>query len=108
MFVLEATPRVPSHPYGKRVLYVDEQMGVPLYVLAYDQQGRHYKSLFTLYGNPAFSPGNEQVRAPLWLGTSAINHASHEASVTVMKRIVLQKRVQEDLFTIGQLAQLAR
>ncbi len=108
MLVLEATPRVPSHPYGKRVLYVDEQMGVPLYVLAYDQQGRHYKTLFTLYGNPAFSPGNEQVRAPLWLGTSAVNHASHEASVTVMNRIVLQTRVQEDLFTIGQLAQLAR
>jgi Protein of unknown function (DUF1329) len=108
MFVVEATPRVPNHPYGKRVLYIDEQMGVPLYVLAYDPQGRHYKTLFTLYGNPAFSPGNEQVRAPLWLGTAAVNHASHEASVTAMNRVVVENRVQEDRFTVGQLAQLAR
>jgi hypothetical protein len=85
-----------------------EHMGVPLYVLAYDPQGRHYKTLFTLYGNPAFSPGNEQVRAPLWLGTAAVNHASHEASVTAMNRVVVENRVQEDRFTIGQLAQLAR
>jgi hypothetical protein len=90
------------------VLFIDEQMGVPLYVLAYDQQGRHYKTLFTLYANPAFSPGNEQVHAPLWFGTAAINHESHEASVTEMDRIVLQTGVQEDLFTVGQLAQLAR
>ncbi len=108
MLVLEATPRVPGHPYGKRVLYIDEQMGVPLYVLAYDPQGRHYKTLFTLYGNPAFSPGNEQARAPLWLGTAAVNHMNHEASVTEMNRVVLQNRVPEDRFTIGQLAQLAR
>ena len=108
MFVVEATPRVPNHPYGKRVLYIDEQMGVPLYVLAYDPHARHYKTLFTLYGNPAFSPGNEQVRAPLWLGTAAVNHASHEASVTAINRVVVENRVQEDRFTIGQLAQLAR
>jgi hypothetical protein len=108
MFVVEATPRVPGHPYGKRVLYIDEQMGVPLYVLAYDAQGRHYKTIFTVYGNPAFSPGNEQFREPLWLGFTAINHANHEASVTEMNRLVLKTRVQEDLFTIGQLAQLAR
>ncbi len=108
MLVLEATPKVPGHPYGKRVLYIDEQMGVPLYVLAYDQQGRHYKTIFTVYGNPAFSSGNEQVRAPLWLGFTAINHASHQTSVTEMNRLVLKTRVQEDLFTIGQLAQLAR
>ena len=108
MLVLEATPKMPRHPYGKRVLYVDEQMGVPLYVLAYDPQGRHYKTLFTIYGNPAYSPGNEQVHAPLWLGHSVVNHLNHEASIAEMNRIVLKTRVQEDLFTIGQLAQLAR
>jgi hypothetical protein len=77
-------------------------------VLAYDPQGRHFKTLFTLYGNPAFNPGNEHARAPLWLGTAAVNHARHESTVTEMNRVVLQGRVQEDLFTIGQLAQLAR
>jgi len=108
MLVLEGTPKVPHHPYGKRLLYIDEQMGVPAYVLAYDQQGRHYKTIFTVYGNPAFSPGNEHRREPLWLGHAAINHATREAAVTEMNRIVLQTRVQEDRFTIAQLAQLAR
>jgi hypothetical protein len=60
----------------------------------------------SIYGNPAFNPGNEQFHAPLWVGTAAVNHVSHEAAVTEMNRIVLQARVQEDLFTIGQLAQL--
>jgi hypothetical protein len=36
---------------------IEEQMGVPLYVLAYDHRGKHYKTIFTLYGNPAFNPG---------------------------------------------------
>jgi Protein of unknown function (DUF1329) len=108
MLLLEGTPKDPRHPYGKRVLYIDEQMGVPLYVLAYDRQGRHYKTIFTLYGNSAFSPGNEQVRAPLWLAYAAVNHETGRAVFSEMHRIVVDARVPENLFTIGQLVQLAR
>lgn len=108
LLVLEGTPRDPRHPYGRRVLYIDEQLGAPLYVLAYDREGKHYKTLFTLYGNPAFSPGNERVRAPLWLGYASINHESGRASFSEMHRIVVDTRVPEDLFAIGKLPQLAR
>jgi hypothetical protein len=83
-------------------------MGVPLYVLAYDQQGNHYKTIFTLYGNPTFSPGNEAARCPLWYGQAAINHDTGNATVTVMNRIVVDARVPDQLFTAGQLPQLAR
>ena len=108
MFLLESTPKDPGHPYAKRVLYIDEQMGVPLYVLVYDYQGRHYKTIFTLYGNPAFNPGNEHVRAPLWLAFNAINHETGRAGFSEMHRIVVADRVPEKLFTIGKLPELAR
>ena len=108
MLLLEGTPKDPNHPYGKRVLFVDEQMGVPPYVFAYDRQGKHYKTIFTLYGNPAFSPGNERVRGPLWLGQTVINHATGDAAVTVMNRIVVDARVRNEFFTVGQFALLAR
>jgi hypothetical protein len=108
MLLLEGTPKDRNHPYAKRILYVDEQMGVPLYVLAYDHQGKHFKTLFTLYGNPAFNPGNERVRAPLWLAYDAINHATGRANFSEMHRIVVDDHVNEKLFTIGNLPELAR
>jgi hypothetical protein len=107
ILVLEGVPKVPNHPYAKRVLYVDEQMGVPLYVFAYDHQG-NFKSIITMYGNPAFSPGNEHVRAPLWYGQTVINHANGDAAVTVMNRVVVDAHVSDKLFTTSQLVLLAR
>ena len=108
MLLLESTPKDSDHPYAKRVLYIDEQMGVPLYVLAYDHQGKHYKTIFTLYGNPAFNPGNEHVRAPLWLAYDAINHETGRANFSQMHRIVVDDQVTEKLYTIGNLPELAR
>jgi hypothetical protein len=108
MLLLEGTPKDPGHPYAKRVLFIDEQMAVPLYVFTYDRQGRHYKTIFTIYGNPAFSPGNEYVRKPLWIGQTVINHANGNAAVTEMKRLMVDARVPEQLFTIGELTALAR
>jgi hypothetical protein len=108
MLLLEGTPKDPNHPYAKRILFIDEQMGVPLYVLAYDHQGKHYKTIFTLYGNPAYNPGNERVRAPLWLAYDAINHETGRANFSEMHRIVVDDHVSEKLFTIGNLPELAR
>ena len=108
MLLLESKPKDSGHPYAKRVLYIDEQMGVPLYVLTYDHEGKHYKTIFTLYGNPAFNPGNERVRAPLWLAYNVINHQTGRANFSQMHRIVVDDRVPEKLFTIGNLPELAR
>ena len=72
------------------------------------RQGHHYKTIFTLYGNPAFSPGNEHIREPFWLGQTVINHATGNAAVTAMNRIVVDARVPDELFTVGQLTLLAR
>jgi hypothetical protein len=108
MLLLEGTPKTPNHPYAKRVLFIDEQMAVPLYVFTYDRQGKHYKTIFTLYGDPEFSPGNEHIRQPLWIGQTVVNHANGNAAVTEMTRLVVDSRVPEKLFTIGELTVLAR
>lgn len=108
MLLLEGTPKDPNHPYAKRVLFIDEQTGVALYVFAYDRQGKHTKTIFTLYGNPAFSPGNERVRAPLWIGQTVINHVTGDAAVTTMNRVVVDARVRNEFFTVNQFALLAR
>src|SRR5262249_20710603 len=76
-----------------------ERPSLSVYVLAYDHQGRHYKTIFTLYGNPAFNPGNEHVRAPRWLAYDAINHDTGRANFSQMHRIVVDDRVPETLFT---------
>jgi hypothetical protein len=106
--ILESTPNDASHPYGKRVLYIDAQLGISTYVLIYDKQGKHYKTLFTVYGNPAFSPGNEQVRVPLWLGDSAVNHETGQSSVAVLSRVSFASKLPEELFDVDTLVERGR
>jgi len=106
--ILESTPKDPSHPYGKRVLYLDAQMGISTYVLIYDKEGKHYKTLFTVYGNPAFSPGNEQIRVPLWLGDSGINHTTGQSSVAILSRVSFTSKLPEDTFDVDTLVERGR
>jgi Protein of unknown function (DUF1329) len=108
MLVLESTPKDPGHPYGRRILYVDEQMGVSSYVLIYDKQGNHYKTLFTVYGDPAFSPGNERVRVPVWLGNSVINHATGRTTIGELSRVVFPASEPEDTFEVSRLLERGR
>ncbi|MBI2964469.1 MAG: DUF1329 domain-containing protein [Deltaproteobacteria bacterium] len=108
MLLLEATPKNSAHPYAKRVLYVDEQQGVAPYVLVYDKQGRHYKTIFTYYGNPAYNPGNERLRRPLWIGDSVVNHTSGQSALNALNRIVTESRVSDELFSVDQLVERGR
>jgi hypothetical protein len=106
--VVEATPKNPHHPYGRRVLYVDRQMWVVLYSLIFDRSGAHAKTLFVLYGNPKYSPGNEAVRVPIWLGEAVRNHQTGEATTSVITRAVFDTAIPEDRFTIDHMLALGR
>ena len=68
----QGVPQDDDHPYSKRVLYIDRQMFVPLYALMYDREGVHIKTMFEVYGNPKFNPGNEHVQVPVWTGETMI------------------------------------
>jgi len=104
MLVLEGTPKTSDHPYSKRVLYIDQQMFAPVYTLLYDQQGKHDKTLFELYGNPKYNPGNEQVRVPLWVGETMIDHQSNVAAITTITKVVYNAPLPDDFFNLDKIA----
>lgn len=108
MWVLENIPKAADHPYSKRLLYIDRQMFVPVYMLAYDRAGKHSKTLFELYGNPQFNPGNEQVRVPVWIGESMIDYEGRFASMTEVSKIVYNQPLPEDFFQLNQIVARGR
>jgi hypothetical protein len=103
MLVLEGTPKASDHPYSKRVLYIDQQMFAPVYTLLYDRQGKHDKTLFELYGNPKHNPGNEQVRAPLWVGETLIDYQNNFAAVTHITKAVYNTPLPDDFFNLDKI-----
>ncbi|MCS6924444.1 MAG: DUF1329 domain-containing protein [Candidatus Binatia bacterium] len=103
MIVLEGTPKASGHPYSRRVLYIDQQTFVPVYVLLYKRDGAHQKTLFELYGNPQYNPGNEHVRVPLWAGESMIDYDNRFASMTVVTKILYNQPVPEDFFNLEKI-----
>lgn len=108
MWVLECTPKADDHPYSKRVLYLDHQLFVPVYMLAYDQDGAHQKTLFELYGNPKFNPGNEEIRAPMWIGESMIDYENSFSSMTVVSKVVYNQPLPDDFFQLNQIVARGR
>lgn len=103
MLILEGRPKANNHPYSKRVLYIDRQTFVPVYVLLYNRQGKHQKTLFELYGNPRYNPGNEHVRVPLWAGESMIDYDNRFASMTAVSKILYDQPLPDDFFNLEKI-----
>ncbi len=98
MLMLQCTPTAKGHLYSKRVLYIDRQTFTPVYVLFYDPDGKHEKTLFELYGNPKYNPGNEQVRFPVWIGESMIDYQTAMASMTIMSKVSYTGSLPDNFF----------
>ena len=103
MLVLEGVPKASGHPYSRRVLYIDRQMFVPVYVLYYDQQRKHQKTLFDVYGNPQYNPGNEHVRFPLWAGETMVDYEEQLGSMTVVSKVNYAGTLPEDFFNLDRI-----
>lgn len=103
MIALECTPVAKRHMYSKRVLYIDQQMFVPVYVLFYDQAGKHQKTLFELYGNPKFNTGNEHIRVPVWVGESMIDYEEKLGSMTVVTKTLYNVPLPDDFYNLDRI-----
>lgn len=103
MLVLEGVPKASGHPYSRRVLYIDRQTFVPVYVLYYDQQGKHQKTLFEVYGNPQYNRGNEHVRFPLWVGETMIDYEERLGSMTIISKAIYGETLPEDFFNLDRI-----
>jgi len=103
MFVLECTPTASRHLYSKRLLFIDQQMFVPVYVLFYDEHGQHQKMLFELYGNAKYSPGNEHVRVPIWVGETMIDYETQLGSMTIVSKTLYNVPLPDDFFNLDRI-----
>ena len=74
-----------------------------MYVLYYDQQGKHQKTLFDVYGNPQYNSGNEHVRFPLWAGEVMVDYEEQLGSMTVISKVVYHETLPEDFFNLDRI-----
>ncbi len=77
--VLESTPKG-THPYSKRIFYLDAQTYTPLCVLSYDPQGAFVRLTLMVHANPDFVPGANGTHVPVPLGATWVSFAQEHAS----------------------------
>lgn len=80
VLILECTPRN-SHPFGKRVFFLDQQTYAPLLALTYDGGGTFMRVMITAHADPKNHPGNNGVLLPMLIGVSWINYAKEHATL---------------------------
>ena len=80
VLVLDCTPRN-SHPFGKRVFFLDQQTYTPLMMLMYTPTGAFTRLSLTAHAHPQFHPGSNGVPLPLLVGAVWINYAKERATL---------------------------
>jgi len=101
--VVEVTPKDSNHPYGKRRLYIDRQLFTVLYAFVYDHDGAHWRTLFHCLANPKFDPENADAGVPLQVGNVWIDYQTNHASVWVGDKVLLNKPLPPNMFTVEEL-----
>jgi hypothetical protein len=80
VLVLDCTPRK-SHPFGKRVFFLDQQTYTPLLTLTYSPTGEFTRLTIPAYAHPQHHPGSNGVALPLLVSAVWINYAKERATV---------------------------
>lgn len=100
--VLESTPKG-THPYSKRVFYLDAQTYTPFCVLSYDPQGAFVRLSLIVHGHPDFVPGARGVRLPVPLGGTWVNFAQNHASQFVVNEPTFNVAISPRRFDMMEL-----
>lgn len=99
VYVVEGVPRRDEHPYGRKVFVFDQQTFAPLYVLIYDREGKHWRTAFFSYAQPAAYPGAENLRVPILIGRSWIDMVANRATLSLVEDAQYQSALPPDFFT---------
>jgi len=102
VYVVEGIP-VGSHPYARRVLYVDKQTANVLYILIFNSEGQHWRTIFRSYAHPDFTPWNKGQQIWVALGHCWIDHVAERATVYVAEKTVYNQPLSPQLFTRSRL-----
>jgi hypothetical protein len=81
------------------VFFFDQQTFAPLYVLIYDQQGKHWRTNFFSYAHPNAYPGGADVRVPILVGRSWIDFTIDRATVDLVSEAVYNQPLPPEFFT---------
>lgn len=104
VYVVEATP-TGSHPYGRRVFYIDQQTANVLFILVFTPEGQHWRTIFRVYAHPDFTPWNKNQRIWVTLGHCWIDHMAQRAAVYVADKTIYNQPIEPGRFEPGELRQ---
>jgi hypothetical protein len=79
-----------------------------MYVVIYDRNGTHIKTIFIVYGHPEFSRRNERVRVPIRVGDVAIDYQRGIGSVTAVTRSIYNGALGDELFDLSNMVSAGR
>lgn len=99
VYIVEAVPRRDEHPYGRKLFVFDQQTFVPLYVLIYDREGKHWRTAFYCYAHPAYYPGAGDVRVPILIGRSWVDVRAGRATIALVDDAQYNRPLPPDFFT---------
>ncbi len=81
-FVVEAVPRWEGHPYGRRILFVDEQTYSVALVLVFDREDRLLKTFATVYEYSEDAAQSSLADStPRWRASIAVNVQDGSANI---------------------------
>jgi hypothetical protein len=108
VYVVDAIPRDPNHPYGRRRLYIDRQFGSPLFSVIYDKEGRHWRTFFFSFAHPDATQYNQGQQVPVFAGNSWVDHQAERATVWVPSKNIYNRRLPPHSFTVGAMMRLGK
>ena len=82
-YVVEAVPKWEGHPYGRRLIFIDEENFLIPMTLVFNRQGQLWKIFITTYQKDADVPEPTiEESLPRWRGSVAINLLDDSANVS--------------------------
>jgi hypothetical protein len=103
VYVVEMVPRSLSHPYSRKLFYLDQQTFAPLYEVIFNRENIHWRTMFFSYGNPQFSSENRDGRVPILLGQSWIDYQSGFTTLSLVKKALYNQPLSLELFSFSGL-----
>lgn len=80
VLLLESMPKE-THPFGRRVYFIDQQTYAPLLILTYTSEGAFLRLLITAHVDPRFHPRSNSISLPRLNGGTAINYTKQRATL---------------------------
>ena len=101
VYIVEVIPHSPTHPYSRKILYIDQQTYVPFYAIIFDRQNTHWRTIFYSYGDPAFLPTIKEVRVPVLLGQSWIDYRTKRTTLSLVSDVFYNDSLSLDVFSLN-------